>query len=168
MPATQSSAADVLAQLQAHGLYLALAESLTGGLLAAEFVSVPGASKVLLGSITAYQNSIKQNLLDVPANVLESRGAVSAETAEAMAFGVREQFAQAAGVSLDRVIGISTTGVAGPDPDGDKPVGLVYLGFALPRHKVSSQRFEFTGDRAEIRASAVRSAVGELWEQISN
>ena len=164
MPST--SAADVLAKLQASGFYLAVAESLTGGLLAAEFVSVSGASKVFLGSITAYQNSIKQNLLDVPANVLESRGAVSAETAESMAVGVREHFAHAAGVPLERVIGISTTGVAGPDADGDKPVGLVFLGFALPGHEVYSQRFEFQGNRAEIRAAAVRSAVSELLAKI--
>ncbi|MFM2321280.1 MAG: hypothetical protein RL612_427, partial [Actinomycetota bacterium] len=111
----KNSAAEVLANLQARGFYLAVAESLTGGLLAAELVAVPGASKVFLGSVTAYQNSIKQNLLAVPASVLESRGAVSAETAEAMAIGVREKFARAAGVPIERVIGVSTTGVAGPD-----------------------------------------------------
>lgn len=161
-----ANAAEVLAKMQASGFHLAIAESLTGGLLAAEFVAVPGASKVLLGSITAYQNSIKQNMLDVPANVLESRGAVSAETAEAMAAGVREHFAHAAGVSLDRVIGVASSGVAGPDADGDKPVGLVYLGFALPGHEVYSRRFEFQGDRAEIRAEAVLSAVSELLAKI--
>lgn len=163
-----NSAAAVLATLQARGFYLAVAESLTGGLLAAELVSVPGASNVFLGSITAYQNSIKQNLLDVPASILESRGAVSSETAEAMASGVREHFARAAGVPLDRVIGVSTTGVAGPDADGDKPVGLVYLGFSLPGHNASSVRLELTGDRAQIRAEAVRSALSELEEQIDN
>lgn len=163
-----NSAATVLATLQARGFYLAVAESLTGGLLAAEFVSVPGASKVFLGSITAYQNSVKQNLLDVPTNVLESRGAVSAATAEAMAIGVREQFAHAAGVPLDRVIGISTTGVAGPDADGDQPVGLAYIGLAMPAHKVTSLRLEMSGDRAQIRAAAVQLAVSELEEQIGN
>lgn len=161
-----NSAATVLATLQARGFYLAVAESLSGGLLAAEFVAVPGASNVFLGSITAYQNLVKQNLLDVPANVLESRGAVSAETAEAMAIGVREHFAHAAGVPLDRVIGISTTGVAGPEADGDKPVGLVYIGFALPGHQVTSHRLDLTGDRAQIRAAAVQSAVSELIAKI--
>lgn len=162
----KNSAAEVLANLQARGFYLAVAESLTGGLLAAELVAVPGASKVFLGSVTAYQNSIKQNLLAVPASVLESRGAVSAETAEAMATGVREQFARAAGVPIERVIGVATTGVAGPDADGDKPVGLVYIGLDLPGHRVSSYRLELPGDRAQIRAAAVLSALSELEEQI--
>lgn len=164
----KNSAAEVLANLQARGFYLAVAESLTGGLLAAELVAVPGASKVFLGSITAYQNSIKQNLLAVPASVLESRGAVSAETAEAMATGVREKFARAAGVPIERVIGVATTGVAGPDADGDKPVGLVYIGLDLPGHRVSSYRLELPGDRAQIRAAAVLSALSELEEQIGN
>lgn len=164
----KNSAAEVLANLQARGFYLAVAESLTGGLLAAEFVAVPGASRVFLGSITAYQNSIKKNLLGVPANVLESSGAVSAETAEAMATGASEHFARAAGVPNDLVIGISTTGVAGPDPDGDKPVGLVFIGFALPGHKVSSRRLELTGDRDQIRSAAVLLAVSEIEEQIGN
>ncbi len=164
----KNSAAEVLANLQARGFYLAVAESLTGGLLAAELVAVPGASKVFLGSVTAYQNSIKQNLLAVPASVLESRGAVSAETAEAMAIGVREKFARAAGVPIERVIGVSTTGVAGPDADGDKPVGLVYIGLDLPGHRVSSYRLELPGDRAQIRAAAVLSALSELEEQIGN
>lgn len=161
------NAATVLAALQERGQYLAIAESLTGGLLAAEFISVPGASNVVLGSITAYQNSLKQNLLAVPVNVLQSRGAVSSETAEAMAVGVREQLAHAAGVPLDKVIGIATTGVAGPDADGDKPVGLVYLGYALPGGVVRSVELRLKGDRAKIRAEAVASAVSELWEQIA-
>lgn len=164
----KNSAAEVLANLQARGFYLAVAESLTAGLLAAELVAVPGASKVFLGSVTAYQNSIKQNLLAVPASVLESRGAVSAETAEAMAIGVREKFARAAGVPIERVIGVATTGVAGPDADGDKPVGLVYIGLDLPGHRVSSYRLELPGDRAQIRAAAVLSALSELEEQIGN
>lgn len=162
-----SNAAVVLAELQARGWFLAIAESLTGGALASEFVAVPGASNVLLGSITAYQNSIKQNLLGVPANVLESRGAVSTETAEAMAAGVREHFAHAAGVPLERVIGIATTGVAGPDADGDKPVGLVYLGFSVPGLGTSALELHLSGDRAQVRAAAVESAVSELREQIS-
>lgn len=161
-----NNTASLLAALQNRGLYLAVAESLTGGLLAAEIVSVAGASKVFLGSVTAYQNSIKQNLLDVPKNVLESRGAVSAETAESMASGVREQFAHAAGIPLERVIGLATTGVAGPEADGDKPVGLVYLGFALPGRGVSSLELKLTGDRAAIRELAVASALSELFTKI--
>lgn len=159
---------DVIETLGEQGKYLAIAESLTGGLLAAEFISVPGASNVVLGSVTAYQNSIKQNLLHVPANVLQSRGAVSSETAMAMALNVREQFAQAAGLDFDRVIGLATTGVAGPDADGDKPVGLVFLGFSIPGRDTYSKQLLLTGDRAEIRAAAVSSAVSELREQIGN
>lgn len=160
------TAAEILDALSARGYFLALAESLTGGLLAAEFVAVPGASKVLLGSITAYQNSIKRNLLSVPANVLQSRGAVSAEVAEAMAGGVREHFAHAAGIGIDKVVGLSTTGVAGPDADGDRPVGLVYVGLSIPGSEPMSVRLQLSGDRASIRAQAVSSAVSELGEQI--
>jgi nicotinamide-nucleotide amidase len=160
----QSDAAKVLAALEQRGWKLAIAESLTGGLLAAEFVAVPGASKVLLGSITAYQNSIKENILDVPAGDLENFGAVSAEVAEAMALGVQQKFA----TEHEPVVGISTTGVAGPDADGDKPVGLVYVGLALPGLPVQSFELKLDGSRAEIRTAAVQSAVSELLEQIGN
>jgi len=163
-----NNAAAVISTLQERGWYLAVAESLTGGLLAAEFVSVPGASKVLLGSVTAYQNSIKQNLLAVSAELLNTHGAVSAQVAEAMAVGVRAELAQAAGLSTDRVIGVSTTGVAGPDADGDKPIGLVYLGLVLPGESAVSLELRLSGSRQEIRAAAVQSAVSELLEQIGN
>ncbi len=160
----QSNAAKVLAALEQRGWKLAIAESLTGGLLAAEFVAVPGASKVLLGSITAYQNSIKQTLLDVSAVNLEKFGAVSAEVAEAMALGIQTKFAD----GNQSIVGISTTGVAGPDPDGDKPVGLVYVGLAIPGLPVQSFELKLDGSRAEIREAAVQSAVSELLEQIGN
>ena len=162
-----SHAGAVLAALEARGQFLAIAESLTGGALAAEFVSIPGASKVLLGSITAYQNAVKQNLLSVPAPVLDSLGAVSRDTAEAMAIGVRAQLAKAAGVPTEKVIGIATTGVAGPDADGDKPVGLVFVGLALADGSVCSIQLNLSGERDLIRAAAVQSAVSELWEQIA-
>jgi nicotinamide-nucleotide amidase len=158
----QSNAAKVLAALEQRGWKLAIAESITGGLLAAEFVSVPGASKVLLGSITAYQNSIKQSLLDVSAVDLEKFGAVSAVVAEAMASGVKRKFS----TDSEKIVGISTTGVAGPDADGDNPVGLVYLGLAIPDMPVQSFELKFDGSRDEIRAAAVQSAVSELLEHI--
>lgn len=158
----------LLSELQSRGWYLAIAESLTGGLLAAEFISVPGASNVVLGSITAYQNSLKQNLLHVPVNVLRSRGAVSAEVAQRMAEHVREVLAQSADIDFNQVVGISTTGVAGPDSSEGKPAGLVYLGISIPGRETVVRKLELTGDRASIRLAAVESAVGELWEQIHN
>jgi nicotinamide-nucleotide amidase len=160
----QSNAAKVLAALEERGWKLAIAESLTGGLLAADFVAVPGASRVLLGSITAYQNSIKENMLDVPAGDLVQFGAVSAEVAEAMALGVQKKFAG----GNQSIVGISTTGVAGPDADGNKPVGLVYVGLAIPGLPVQSFELKLDGSRDEIREAAVRSAVSELLEQIGN
>jgi nicotinamide-nucleotide amidase len=163
---TEHSAASLLEKMSERGYFLAIAESLTGGLLTSEFVSIPGASKVLLGSVTAYQNSIKQNLLAVPSIVLENYGAVSAEVAEAMAIGVRAHFAAAAGIPLDQVIGIATTGVAGPDAEAGKPIGLVYLGFSLPNLKNLTKKLELAGTRSEIRQNAVRSALSELGEQI--
>ena len=158
------SAAAILKELEARGFKLAIAESLTGGLLSAEFVSVPGASKVLLGSVTAYQNSIKENMLDVPAGDLEKFGAVSAEVAEAMALGVQRKFA----TQSEPIVGVSTTGVAGPDADGDKPVGLAYVGLAIPGLPVQNFELKLDGSRAEIRTAVVQSAVSELLEQIGN
>lgn len=153
-----SEFADILAQLETRNLHLALGESLTGGLLSAEFVSVPGASKVLLGSVVAYQNSIKTGMLGVSAETLETQGAVSAETAAEMALGAASHFARLAGIAQTEVVGVATTGVAGPDRDGDHPVGEVFVAVAFPGHEVSVKRLELSGDRAQIRNASVSAA----------
>jgi nicotinamide-nucleotide amidase len=120
-------AAEIIAELTRRGLTIAVAESLTGGLLVAELISVPGASKVVNGGVVAYNTALKHSLLGVDADLLALRGAVDPDVAAAMAEGVRRACA------IDGVpssIGLSTTGVAGPDPQDGKPVGTVFVGVA--------------------------------------
>lgn len=110
-------------ELAAAGATIAVAESCTGGLVAAGITAIPGVSARFLGGVVAYANAAKTAMIDVPAALIEAHGAVSGEVAEAMAAGVRDRF----GSSL----GLSITGVAGPGGGTPgKPVGLVYLGLA--------------------------------------
>ncbi|MEU0660469.1 CinA family protein [Streptomyces lavendulocolor] len=157
-----TAAARALALLAESDQTVAVAESLTGGLVAAELTSVPGASRAFRGSVTAYATALKRDLLGVDAALLERRGAVDPDVALQMAAGVRERLAAG--------WGIATTGVAGPDPQDGQPVGTVYVavcgpvGGALGAGKVAALRLN--GDRAEIRRESVRSVlellVGEL------
>ena len=141
----------VLSLCRAKGLRLATAESETGGLVAQRLTSVPGASDVFVGGVVAYANAVKEAALDVPAALLETHGAVSAEVAEAMARGARER--------LGADVAVAVTGVAGPGGGTpEKPVGLVYLHAEGPDGGVARE-FTFPGDRGSIRA---RSAVMAL------
>lgn len=106
-----STAAEVLRLLTVKGETLAVAESLTGGLVAAELTAVPGASQAFRGSVTAYATELKHQLLDVDATLLDQHGAVDPQVAVQMAEGVRK--------ALGADWGISTTGVAGPDPQDE-------------------------------------------------
>ncbi|MGI5480273.1 CinA family protein [Streptomyces lavendofoliae] len=157
-----TAAARALALLAESDQTVAVAESLTGGLVAAELTSVPGASKSFRGSVTAYATALKRDLLGVDGALLERRGAVDPDVALQMAAGVRDRLAAG--------WGIATTGVAGPEPQDGQPVGTVYVavcgpaGGALGAGKVTALRLN--GDRAEIRRESVRSVlellVGEL------
>ena len=146
-------ASAVIAQAVAKGISLAVAESLTGGAVAADLVSIPGASAVFRGGIVAYDPVIKHDLLEVDAAALASGGAVTALVATQMAEGVAKR--------LSSDFAVATTGVAGPDPEpvsGQKP-GTVFIavaGTALG-----------TGDRAEIRAKATRAALQALADGIA-
>ncbi len=146
-------AADVVARLRAAGASVAVAESLTGGLLAAELTGVPGASVVFRGSVTAYATDLKGRLLGVNAALLARQGAVDDQVARAMAAGVRDR--------LGATYGVSTTGVAGPDPAEGKPVGTVYVGVAGP-DGVQAYAPELGGDRATIRRLTVACALNLL------
>lgn len=158
-------AAEILQLLEAKGYKLAVAESLTGGLLASAIVDVPGASKVFLGGVVAYDSQLKQSLLHVSAALLKSRCAVDAEVAVAMARGVRELAAEAAHLSLGEVIGVATTGVAGPDTQDGKPAGLVYLAIAgLGDSEANELRFQ--GNRQQIREATVAAALSEIAARI--
>ena len=137
--------------LRERGLTLATAESCTGGLVATRITDVPGSSDVFVGSIVAYANEVKRDRLGVPEDVLATHGAVSPETATAMAVGARE--------ALGADVAVSVTGVAGPGGGTDeKPVGLVYLHAVGPAGELS-RRLDFPGDRETIR---LRAAVAAL------
>jgi nicotinamide-nucleotide amidase len=162
MSGTESAFSDLVAALAERGLYLATAESLTGGLLSASIVDVPGASKVFLGSTVVYTNRVKQGLLGIDADTLELHGAVSAQTAIEMAQHARTLLSDAGAVPVSSTIAISTTGVAGPDADGEHQPGEVFIALADETGEVQVEHHRFTGDRAEIRRATVLAAADML------
>ncbi|MEU6285598.1 CinA family protein [Streptomyces sp. NPDC047028] len=159
-------ATELVRLLTVRGETLAVAESLTGGLVAAEITSVPGASKVFRGSVTAYATGLKHDLLGVDATLLEQRGAVDPQVAAQMAAGVRE--------ALGADWGIATTGVAGPDPQDGQPVGTVFVAADGPRGTVPGsagggkvEALRLNGDRTEIRMESVRSVLALLLRELA-
>jgi nicotinamide-nucleotide amidase len=141
----------VLALLAARRKSLAVAEGVTGGLVGERLTSVPGASAWFRGGVIAYDNRLKVELLGVPQELIDEKGAVSAEVAEAMAIGCRTR--------LRTDLAISTMGVAGPGGMGPKrPEGLVYVGLAWEGGS-SSATFSWLGTRAEIRSRTARLAL---------
>jgi nicotinamide-nucleotide amidase len=141
----------VLALCRARGLSLATAESCTGGLVAARLTSVPGSSDAFRGAIVSYADEVKKRELGVPAEILRHHGAVSAETAQAMARGAQER------LGVD--VAVSVTGVAGPGGGTpEKPVGLVYLHAASPYGELAAG-FNLPADRETIRRRATVSAL---------
>jgi nicotinamide-nucleotide amidase len=153
-----TTAAEVVHELDRQGLTVAVAESLTGGLLAAELISVPGASAVVIGGVVAYQTPLKHLLLDVPAELLAARGAVDPDVAVAMAVGVRRALA-VEGRPAD--VGISTTGVAGPDPQDGQAPGTVYVALSAGGG-TRVTRLALEGDRAAIRSATVSESLSML------
>jgi nicotinamide-nucleotide amidase len=161
-----SAATELVRLLTVRGETVAVAESLTGGLVAAEITSVPGASKVFRGSVTAYATELKHELLGVNAALLATRGAVDPQVAAQMAAGARK--------ALGADWGLATTGVAGPDPQDGQPVGTVFVAVDGPSGadsgvaeggKVTSLRLN--GDRAEIRRESVRSVLALLLTELA-
>lgn len=144
------SQAQLVARLTGLGRTVATAESLTAGLVAATIAEVPGASAVLRGGAITYATDTKASVLGVDSALLEAGGPVQAEVAEQMALGARRVF----GADY----GVATTGVAGPDPQGDAPVGLVFVAVAGP-FGVHSVRLELSGDRDRIRRRSAIEAV---------
>ncbi|WP_042386229.1 CinA family protein [Streptacidiphilus melanogenes] len=149
------SAEAALAELVGAEATLAVAESLTGGLLAAEFVAVPGASKAFRGSVTAYATELKGSVLGVDQELLAARGAVDPDVAAQMARGVR--------LLMGADFGLATTGVAGPDPQDGQPVGTVFVAVSYRSEGAegaeSVSALRLSGDRATIRRKAVSAAV---------
>ena len=133
-------------------LTVAVAESLTGGRVAAALTAVPGASAVLRGSVTAYATDLKARVLGVDSNLLDRVGAVDGEVARQMAIGVRRL--------CGADVGIATTGVAGPSEQDGKPVGTVYVAVVGPDpDQVLITPARFAGDRPQIQAAAARLAL---------
>lgn len=144
--------------LAKHNLTLAVAESCTGGLISHRITNVPGSSKYFEIGIVAYSNDAKVELLKVPKRVLKEHGAVSSQTAIAMAQGVRR---------VSRAdLGLGITGIAGPAGGTEqKPVGLVYIALATER-AVGYEEFRFKGERLEIKEKVADEALRILKEHL--
>ena len=152
-------AAEVIAALTARGATVAVAESLTGGLLTAALTAPAGASAAVRGGLVVYATDLKAALAGVPAPLLDAQGPVSPDVAAALAAGARDR--------LGATYGLSLTGVAGPDGQGGTPVGTVFAGIAGPGGG-EVRRFALTGDRAAVRAASVRAALDLLAERLSD
>lgn len=155
-------AAQIIGLLAARGQTAAVAESLTGGLLAAALTSVPGASAVFRGGVVAYATDLKATILGVPTDLLERHGAVDPEVAAEMATGVRSRLAA--------TIGAATTGVAGPDPSDGKPVGTVYIAVSIGPDagpaSTAVRSLALRGSRDEIRRETVTQCLRLLLARI--
>jgi PncC family amidohydrolase len=148
--------------LQAHcldvGATVGLAETCTGGMVAAALTDVAGSSGYLLGGVVAYSDAAKRDLLGVDPAALEAHGAVSAQVARAMAFAARERFAA--------TIGASVTGIAGPaGASAGKPIGLTYVGVA-DGEGADVRRIVWTGDRAANRRDSAVLVLEMLLERL--
>lgn len=148
-----ADAAAVVADLRAAGQTVATAESLTGGLVCAALVDVPGASAVVRGCVVAYQPDVKIEVLGVDPALVAEHGTVNAEVAEQLAQGAREL--------LGATWGLGTTGVAGPGPAEGQPAGTVHVAVAGP-DGVTSRLLRIDGDRDAVRRSAVRAVLADL------
>ncbi len=147
----------VLARCRARGWMLGVAESCTGGMVAAALTDIPGSSDVVDRGYVTYSDRAKAELLGVPVPILVEHGAVSAETAAAMAQGV---------LAKSKVdLAVSVTGIAGPGGgSAAKPVGLVWFATARRGAEPRVERQVFAGDRGAVRAAATRHALRLLAE----
>ncbi|WP_405092949.1 CinA family protein [Micromonospora sp. NBC_01392] len=152
-----SPAASVVHRLHECGQTLATVESLTGGLLAAAIVEIAGVSAIYRGGLVVYATELKAVLAGVPEDLLAARGPVDPDVAVALAEGGRRR----CGADW----GLATTGVAGPEPQDDKPVGLVYVAVAGPTGS-DVHRLDLDGGRDHIRSAAVIEALRLLAEHI--
>lgn len=141
-----------------RGLTVSTAESCTGGLVGAAMTALPGSSAYYLGGVVSYSNEVKEAVLSVPGEVLATVGAVSEETARAMAEGVKQL--------IGSHYGVATTGIAGPGgATATKPVGLVYVGISGPLGTIV-KALRLAGSREEIRKTTVEQALQALLDMI--
>ena len=141
------------AALRARGETVAVAESVTGGLLAARLTDTPGASMTFRGALVVYATDLKASLAGVPVPLLDAQGPVSPDVAAALAAGVRDR--------LGATYGVALTGVAGPAPQNGLPAGTVYVAVA-GEGAGEVRRLALSGDRAQIRSAAVDAALSLL------
>jgi len=143
-------------------LTISTAESCTGGGIGATITAIDGSSKVYTGGIISYSNDVKTNLLDVPENTILKHGAVSKQTAIAMAEGARK--------ALCADLAISVTGVAGPTGGTlDKPVGTVWIGLAQKGHVTKAAHFLFADEgRESIRTNTIKQALKLLLKTLQS
>ncbi|MEM7369294.1 MAG: CinA family protein [Bacteroidota bacterium] len=135
-----------------HKKVVAVAESCTGGLIAAYLTAIPGSSSVFDRGFVTYSNAAKHDLLDVPVSLIETDGAVSASVAESMA--------QGALAASKADVAVSVTGIAGPGGgSAHKAVGLVFMGQLSTTQPLSHQQFQFEGNREEVRLQTVEKAL---------
>lgn len=151
----RASAVMLVSRLAELGWTVAVAESLTGGLVVSSLVAVPGASRVVRGGVVAYASDVKRSVLGVDAALLDAHGAVHPRVATQMATGVRDALA-VGGRSAD--VGIATTGIAGPDSPDGQPVGTVHIAISTPLG-TRVDTVALNGDREAIRHEAARIAV---------
>lgn len=151
-------AVELVAALAGRGWTVATAESLTAGLLAARIAGVPGASTVLRGGLVVYATDLKSSLAGVSPEIVRRYGAVSPETAHALAVGASRR--------CEADIGVGLTGVAGPDEQEGRPVGTVYVGLVTPRGPARSMALTLPGNRAAVRDAACSRALQLLLEEI--
>jgi PncC family amidohydrolase len=144
---------EVIDLLRARGGTIAVAESLTGGMLAAALTAIPGASAAVRGGVVAYATDLKAALLGVPAALLDRHGAVHPDVARAMADGVAGR--------LGATVGAATTGVAGPDPQDGQPVGTVYIAVSVGGD-TTVRSLALSGGRQQIRQATVERSLDLL------
>ncbi len=143
--------------LRERGMHLVMAESCTGGLVGHRITNIPGSSDYYLGSVTAYAYEAKEALIGVKHETLLQYGAVSRPTVLEMAAGVRK--ALAGGFPLEKIIGVSISGIAGPGGGlPEKPVGTVWFGMSTPEGD-HAWCYHFTGDRVRNKQSAAQTAL---------
>jgi nicotinamide-nucleotide amidase len=146
------------AALRSRGETVAVAESLTGGLLSAALTETPGASATFRGALVVYATDLKASLGGVPAPLLDAQGPISADVAAALAGAVRDR--------LGATYGVAVTGVAGPDRQDGVPVGTVYVGISGPRGG-EVRRLTVNGERADVRSAAVAAALALAGEWVT-
>jgi nicotinamide-nucleotide amidase len=147
-------AAEVISMLVRQAATVAVAESLTGGLIGAAFTAVPGASKAFRGGVISYATDLKQGLLSVSEGLLRREGAVDPEVAAQMATGVARL--------CEATYGLAVTGVAGPEPQDGKPVGTVFAAVSGPGGEIWRRELRLTGSRVRIRVETVDEAIDLL------